>query len=68
LTRPSLEVVQKYGLGICVLTECGTRAPADVDLNRDDSDCFASMLTSPDESFSRKWECMPFFLMIVWQH
>ena len=43
-------------MGICVLTKGGTRALADIDLYRPDRDCFASTLTSLDESFSRKWE------------
>jgi DNA repair photolyase len=40
-----------------VLTKGGTRALADIDLYRHDRDCFASTLTSLDESFSRKWDC-----------
>ena len=56
LTRPSLQLVQQHGMGICVLTKGGTRALADIDLYRPDRDCFASTLTSLDESFSRKWE------------
>ena len=44
-------------MGICMLTKGGTRALADIDLYRHDRDCFASTMTSLDESFSRKWEC-----------
>ena len=43
--------------GIWVLTKGGTRALADIVLYRHDRDCFASTMTSLDESFSRKWEC-----------
>jgi len=56
LTRPSLEVVQRNGMGICVLTKGGTRALTDIDLYRPDRDCFASTLTSLDDSFQQKWE------------
>ena len=56
LTRPSLEIVQQHGMGICVLTKGGTRALADIDLYRPNRDCFASTLTSLDESFQKKWE------------
>jgi DNA repair photolyase len=56
LTRPSLEIVQRHGMAICVLTKGGSRALADIDLYQPDRDCFASTLTSLDESFSKKWE------------
>jgi len=55
-TRPSLQLVQEHGMGICVLTKGGSRALADIDLYRPDRDCFASTLTSLDESFQKKWE------------
>jgi len=56
LTRPSLQIVQNHGMGICVLTKGGSRALADIDLYRPDRDCFASTLTSLDDAFSKKWE------------
>jgi DNA repair photolyase len=56
LTRPSLEIVQKHGMAICVLTKGGSRALADIDLYRPERDCFASTLTSLDDAFSKKWE------------
>ena len=56
LTRPSLQIVQEHGMGICVLTKGGSRALADIDLYRPDRDCFASTLTSVDDAFSKKWE------------
>lgn len=56
LTRPSLQLVQEHGMGICVLTKGGTRALADIDLYRPDRDCFACTLTSLDASFQKKWE------------
>jgi DNA repair photolyase len=56
LTRPSLQTVQDYGMGICVLTKGGTRALEDIDLYRPARDCFASTLTSLDDAFSRRWE------------
>lgn len=56
LTRPSLEIIQEHGMGICVLTKGGTRALEDIDLYRPDRDCFASTLTSLDAAFSGKWE------------
>lgn len=56
LTRPSLQLIQEHGMGICVLTKGGTRALADIDLYRPDRDCFASTLTSLDDSFQKKWE------------
>jgi DNA repair photolyase len=56
LTRPSMEIVQAHGLGICILTKGGSRALRDLDLFRPDRDAFASTLTSLDDDFSRKWE------------
>jgi len=56
LTRPSLEIIQGHGLGICVLTKGGTRALEDIDLYRPNRDCFASTLTSLEAAFSEKWE------------
>ena len=56
LTRPSLEIVQEYGMGFCVLTKGGSRALEDIDLYRPDRDSFASTLTTLDDSFSHKWE------------
>ena len=56
LTRPSLQLVQEHGMDICVLTKGGSRALVDIDLYRQDRDCFASTLTTLDDSFSRKWE------------
>lgn len=55
-TRPTIETLRDYGLGVCVLTKGGTRALADIDLFRPDRDCFASTLTTLDDGFSRKWE------------
>lgn len=56
LTRETLKVLQRYGLGICTLTKGGTRALRDLDLFRPDRDAFASTLTSVEDDFSRKWE------------
>ncbi len=56
LTRPTLEILQRYGMAICVLTKGGARALADIDLYRPNRDAFASTLTSLDDSFSLKWE------------
>lgn len=56
LSRPSLQIVQEHGMGICVLTKGGSRALEDIDLYRPDRDCFASTLTSLDDAFSKKWE------------
>jgi DNA repair photolyase len=56
LTRPSLQIIQEHGMGICVLTKGGARALEDIDLYRTERDCFASTLTSLDDSFSKKWE------------
>lgn len=56
LTRPSLQIVQDHGMGICILTKGGARALEDIDLYRPNRDCFASTLTTLDDSFSRKWE------------
>lgn len=56
LTRQTLELIQRYDLGICTLTKGGSRALRDIDLFRRDRDAFASTLTSLDERFSQKWE------------
>ncbi len=56
LTRPTLEIIQQHGMGICVLTKGGTRALADIDLYRPNCDCFASTLTGLDATFVSKWE------------
>jgi DNA repair photolyase len=56
LTRPSLQIVQEHGMGICVLTKGGSRALEDIDLYRPERDAFASTLTSLDDGFSKKWE------------
>jgi len=56
LTRPTIETLIEHGLGVCVLTKGGTRALVDLDLFRPTRDCFASTLTSLDDSFSKKWE------------
>jgi len=56
LTRPTIEILQEYGLGICTLTKGGSRALPCLDLFRLDRDAFASPLTSLDDAFSLKWE------------
>jgi len=56
LTRPALDILQRYGMGICTLTKGGSRALDDIDLFRRDRDAFASTLTSLDDRFSSKWE------------
>ena len=56
LTRPTLEILQAHGMGICTLTKGGLRATADIDLFRPDRDAFACTLTSLDDAFSQKWE------------
>jgi DNA repair photolyase len=56
LTRPVLETLQEFGLGMCTLTKGGSRALPFIDLFRPDRDAFASTLTSTDDAFSLKWE------------
>jgi DNA repair photolyase len=56
LTRPTIEILQEYGMAFCVLTKGGSRALVDLDLYRPDKDCFTSTLTSLDDDFSKKWE------------
>lgn len=56
LTRPTLELLQAHGLGVCTLTKGGSRALADIDIFRPDRDAFASTLTTLDDAFSLKWE------------
>jgi DNA repair photolyase len=56
LTRSTLEILQRYGMGICTLTKGGSRALRDLDLFRPNRDAFASTLTSLDDRFSKKWE------------
>lgn len=56
LTRDTLLVLQKHGMGICTLTKGGKRALRDLDLFRPKRDAFASTLTSLDPKFSKKWE------------
>lgn len=56
LTRPTIETLQAYGLGVCTLTKGGSRAIPYLDLFRPDRDAFASTLTSLDDAFSLKWE------------
>ncbi len=56
LTREVLDMLQRYGLGICTLTKGGQRALRDIDLFRKDRDAFASTLTTLDNDFSLKWE------------
>ena len=56
LTRRCLEIVQQYGMGICMLTKGGKRSLTDIDLYRADRDCYAATLTSLDDDFSKKWE------------
>jgi DNA repair photolyase len=56
LTREVLKMLQRYGLGICVLTKGGRRALRNLDLFRPGRDAFASTLTCLDRVISRKWE------------
>jgi DNA repair photolyase len=56
LTRPTIETIQKYGMGICTLTKGGHRALPFLDLFRPDRDCFASTLTSLNNEVSLEWE------------
>ena len=56
LTRSTINIIQKYGLGVCTLTKGGSRALRDIDLFRTDRDAFASTLTSLNDEFSKKWE------------
>lgn len=56
LTRPTLEILKRYGMGICTLTKGGKRAMPFLDLFRPARDAFASTLTSLDDTFSLKWE------------
>jgi DNA repair photolyase len=56
LTRETLIMLERYGMGICTLTKGGSRALRDIDLFRPGRDSFASTLTSLDDAFSLKWE------------
>lgn len=56
LTRPTLEMLEEYGLGFCTLTKGGSRALPFLPMFRPGRDAFASTLTSLDDAFSRKWE------------
>jgi DNA repair photolyase len=56
LTRRTIEILQAYGLGVCVLTKGGMRSAVDMDLFRPDRDAYACTLTSLDGGFSLKWE------------
>lgn len=56
LTRPAIQILQKYGLAFCVLTKGGSKALVDLDLYRPGRDAFASTLTSLNDEFSLKWE------------
>jgi len=56
LTRPTIEILKKYGLGFCTLTKGGSRALPFMDLFRPTRDAFASTLTSLDAKFSKRWE------------
>jgi DNA repair photolyase len=56
LTRPTIELLQEHGLGVCVLTKGGTRALEDIHMFRPERDAFAATLTSLNGSFSQKWE------------
>jgi DNA repair photolyase len=56
LTRQTIELLQRYGMGICTLTKGGSRAMRDIDLFRPGRDAFASTLTSLEAEFSLKWE------------
>jgi len=56
LTRPTIETLQRYGLGICTLTKGGHRALPFLDLFRPERDCFASTLTTLDDATSHEWE------------
>lgn len=56
LTRPTLEMLEEYGLGFCTLTKGGNRALPFLPMFRPGRDAFASTLTSLDDAFSRKWE------------
>jgi len=56
LTRPTIEILKRYGLAFCTLTKGGSRALPYMDLFRPDRDAFASTLTSLDDKFSKLWE------------
>jgi DNA repair photolyase len=56
LTRDVLQMIQRYGMGICTLTKGGTRALRDLDLFRRGRDAFACTLTSLNDDFSLLWE------------
>jgi DNA repair photolyase len=56
LTRPTIEILQAHGLGVCTLTKGGARALHCLDLFRPERDAFASTLTSLDDSVSQEWE------------
>jgi hypothetical protein len=56
LTGPTIQTLQRYGLGACTLTKGGARALPYLPMFRPDRDAFASTLTSLDDKFSLKWE------------
>ena len=56
LTRDAMVTLIDNGLSFCALTKGGARALRDIDLYRPNMDCFASTLTSFDDSFSVKYE------------
>jgi DNA repair photolyase len=56
LTRPTIEILQEHGMGVCTLTKGGSRALDYIDIFRPDRDAFAATLTTLDDAFSRKWE------------
>lgn len=56
LTVPTLELLEKYGMGFCTLTKAGTRAYGALGMFRPKRDAFASTLTTLDDAFSRKFE------------
>jgi hypothetical protein len=56
LTEKTIDLLHRYGLGVCTLTKGGSRALRDIDLFNPRKDAFASTLTSLNDAFSMKWE------------
>lgn len=56
LTRPALQIVQRYGMGICTLTKGGLRSLADIGIFRPAWDAYAATLTGMNDAFSARFE------------
>jgi DNA repair photolyase len=56
MTRPTIEIIQEFGMGINVLTKAGMRSLDDIDLFRPTRDCYGATLTALDDEMSLEWE------------